>query len=102
MSDQEDNGLFGFDFDDDVFVTKEEKERVVPSQLDYVAKFETDGVRFFRSRFFDISSKRANVLEHSGFIQIKASTKLCWSNMDLIKSNIQLITIIYTSDMIEH
>lgn len=44
MSDQED-GLFGFDFDDDVFVTKEEKEKVVPSQLNYTAKVDMDGVR---------------------------------------------------------
>lgn len=43
---EEENGLFGFDFDDDVFVTKEEKEKVEVSQLDYEAKIETDGVKY--------------------------------------------------------
>jgi hypothetical protein len=51
MSDQEDVGLFGFDFDDDVFVTKEEKKKVILSQLDYEAKIETDGVIDLESRF---------------------------------------------------
>ena len=47
MSDQEDDGLFGFDFDDDVFVTKEEKKKQQMSSLDYEAKNETEGVSFF-------------------------------------------------------
>lgn len=43
MSDQED-GLFGFNFDDDVFVTKEEREQVKVDKIEYEAKVETDGV----------------------------------------------------------
>ncbi|KAI9362656.1 hypothetical protein BD770DRAFT_407751 [Pilaira anomala] len=43
MSDQEDDGLFGFNFDDDVFVTKEEKEPIQVEKIDYEAKVETDG-----------------------------------------------------------
>ncbi|GAA5796123.1 hypothetical protein EDC94DRAFT_612575 [Helicostylum pulchrum] len=42
MSDQED-GLFGFNFDDDVFVTKEEREQVKVEKIEYEAKVETDG-----------------------------------------------------------
>jgi hypothetical protein len=43
MSLEEDNGLFGFDFDDEDFVTKE-KEKVSVAQVDYEAKVEIDGV----------------------------------------------------------
>lgn len=39
---EEQDGLFGFDFDEDDFETK--KERVIPEQADYQAKIETDGV----------------------------------------------------------
>lgn len=39
----EENDLFGFDFDDDDFVTKE-KETVAVSEVEYEAKEETDGV----------------------------------------------------------
>lgn len=40
---EEQDGLFGFDFDEDDFETK--KERIIPEQADYQAKIETDGVR---------------------------------------------------------
>jgi hypothetical protein len=46
MSLEEDNGLFGFDFDDEDFVTKE-KEKVSIAQVEYEAKVETDGVIHF-------------------------------------------------------
>lgn len=39
----EENDLFGLNFDDDDFVTKE-KEVVNVSQVEYEAKVETDGV----------------------------------------------------------
>lgn len=39
---EEQDGLFGFDFDEDDFETK--KERVIPAQADYEAKIEVDGV----------------------------------------------------------
>jgi len=39
---EEQDGLFGFDFDEDDFETK--KERIIPEQADYQAKIETDGV----------------------------------------------------------
>ncbi|KAI8066958.1 uncharacterized protein B0P05DRAFT_580784 [Gilbertella persicaria] len=42
MSDIEADGLLGFDFDDEDFVTKE-KEKINISQVDYDAKVETDG-----------------------------------------------------------
>ncbi|KAK4514023.1 uncharacterized protein ATC70_006031 [Mucor velutinosus] len=38
---EEQDGLFGFDFDEDDFETK--KERIIPEQADYQAKIETDG-----------------------------------------------------------
>jgi hypothetical protein len=44
MSQEEESGLFGFDFDDDVFITKEEKERVNVSNIEYQAKIDLDGV----------------------------------------------------------
>lgn len=46
MSLEEDNGLFGFDFDDEDFVTKE-KEKVIVAHVDYEARVETDGVIHF-------------------------------------------------------
>jgi hypothetical protein len=44
MSQEEESGLFAFDFDDDVFITKEEKERVNVSNIEYQAKIDLDGV----------------------------------------------------------
>ncbi|KAI8636367.1 hypothetical protein BD408DRAFT_426232 [Parasitella parasitica] len=41
LLEEEQGGLFGFDFDEDDFETK--KERVVPAQAKYEAKIETDG-----------------------------------------------------------
>lgn len=45
MSDQED-GLFGFDFDEEDFETKQ-PTKVEVEKINYEAKIETDGVGFF-------------------------------------------------------
>ncbi|KAI7906508.1 uncharacterized protein BX663DRAFT_548683 [Cokeromyces recurvatus] len=43
MSIEEQDDIFNFDFDDDVFITKEEKEKLNISKVNYEAKLETDG-----------------------------------------------------------
>lgn len=57
MSDQED-GLFGFDFDEQDFVTKQ-PTKVEIEKIHYEAKIETDGVSQPPFFFF-----KADTLEH--------------------------------------
>ncbi|KAI8890109.1 hypothetical protein K501DRAFT_328851 [Backusella circina FSU 941] len=68
MSQEGECELLAFDFDDDVFITKEEKERVNVSNIQYQAKIDLDG-------WFDVKDKDLDslMLEELGPSELKSS-----------------------------
>ncbi|CEP15760.1 hypothetical protein [Parasitella parasitica] len=72
LQEEEQDSLFGFDFDEDDFETK--KERVIPEQMNYEAKIETDG--WFHDNIKSVDdlmleqhgpNKLKNAIEHDYF-----------------------------------
>ncbi|KAI9480955.1 MAG: hypothetical protein EXX96DRAFT_564846 [Benjaminiella poitrasii] len=98
MSTEEEENVFGFDFDDDVFITKEEKEKVNISKVNYEAKIETDGWFHNHNKSIDEimleqhgANQLRNAIEHDyfykrydraltqalGFIRVAQTNKEC-------------------------